>query len=81
MRTVLGLGSLSTSTGINITGDVTANYSTSTLVSTVTKINGVALSGLNTGLLKNTYGTGAPSIATVDVDYLDPSSTIDGGTF
>jgi hypothetical protein len=50
-------------------------------VSTVTKINGVALSGLNTGLLKNTYGTGAPSIATVDVDYLDPSSTIDGGTF
>lgn len=81
MRTVLGLGSLSTSTGINITGDVTANYSTSTLVSTVTKINGVALSGLNTGLLKNTYGTGAPTIAMVDVDYLDPSSTIDGGTF
>lgn len=81
MRTVLGLGSLALSSGINITGDVTANYSTSSLVSTVTKINGVSLSGLNTGLLKNTYGTGAPSIAVVDVDYLDPSSTIDGGTF
>jgi hypothetical protein len=69
MRMVLGLGSLSTSTGINITGDVIANYSNSTLISTVTKINGVSLSGLNTGLLKNTTDTGVPSIAIAGIDY------------
>lgn len=60
---------LTTARTIATTGDVTgtatsfngsANISIPT---TVTKINGVALSGLSTGLLKNTTGTGTPSIA------------------
>ncbi len=40
---------------------------------TVAKINGVALSGLATGLLKNTTTTGVPSIATAGTDYTTPS--------
>lgn len=40
-------------------GDVTDSSG----VLTVTKVNGVSLAGLATGLLKNTTGTGAPSIA------------------
>ena len=48
---------------ISISGDVTASGSTGVLTSTVTKINGTALSGLSTGILKNTTSTGVPSIA------------------
>ena len=44
-----------------LTGDVT--NTAGTFAMTVARINGVALSGLGTGLLKNTTGTGAPSIA------------------
>lgn len=44
-----------------LTGDVTS--SAGSTATTVTKINGVSLAGLSTGLLKNTTGTGAPSIA------------------
>ena len=51
-------------------GDVTG-VSTATVVG---KINGTALSGLATGILKNTTGTGVPSIATAGTDYL--SSTV-----
>jgi hypothetical protein len=60
---------------IGITGDVTytspsfngsANVTNS---STVTGVNGTALSGLGTGLLKNTTGTGIPSIAVANTDY------------
>jgi hypothetical protein len=43
------------------TGDVTK--AAGALATTVTRLNGTALSGLATGLLKNTTGTGAPSIA------------------
>ncbi len=39
---------------------------------TVKGINGVALSGLATGILKNTTTTGAPSIAVAGTDYLAP---------
>jgi len=39
---------------------------------TVRGINGVALSGLATGILKNTTTTGAPSIAAAGTDYLAP---------
>ena len=42
---------------------------------TVVKINGVALSGLTTGILKNTAGTGAPSIAAAGTDYLAPNGS------
>ena len=48
---------------ISITGDVTAAGGAGALTATVTKINGVFLAGLGTGLLKNTTGTGVPSIA------------------
>jgi hypothetical protein len=50
-----------------LAGDV----SNSGLTITVTKLNGVSLGGLATGLLKNTTTTGVPSIATVvDIDTL-----------
>ncbi len=83
-RTSLGLGTLATQNGafsgtssgtntgdqsISISGDVTAAGSSSSLNATVTRINGIALSGLSTGLLKNTTSTGAPSIAVAGTDY------------
>lgn len=43
------------------TGDATSSAGSMAL--TVIKINGVSLAGLGTGILKNTTGTGAPSIA------------------
>lgn len=77
-RTALGLGSLATQNGtfsgtssgtntgdqtISITGDVTASGSTGALTATVGRINGVALIGLGTGILKNSTVTGQPGIA------------------
>ena len=57
-----------------LTGDVTsAAGSTATVVG---KLNGVLLSGLATGILKNTTGTGAPTIAVAGADYLAPTSTV-----
>lgn len=55
------------------TGDATGSTAL-----TVVKINGVALSGLATGLLKNTTTTGVPSIATAGTDYVVPSGNITG---
>jgi hypothetical protein len=49
---------------ISIGGDVTAAGGAGALTATVTKINSTSLAGLATGLLKNTTGTGVPSIAT-----------------
>jgi hypothetical protein len=49
---------------ISIGGDVTAAGGAGALTATVTKLNGTSLAGLGTGLLKNTTGTGVPSIAT-----------------
>jgi hypothetical protein len=46
-----------------LTGDGTASGPGSVNL-TVTKINGTSLAGLVTGILKNTTGTGVPSIAT-----------------
>lgn len=46
-----------------LTGDVTASGSGS-VGSVVKGLNGIALSGLATGLLQNTSGTGVPTIAT-----------------
>jgi hypothetical protein len=42
----------------------------------VGKINGVTFSGLATGLLKNTTGTGAPSIAAAGTDYVAPGGAL-----
>jgi len=89
-RTSLGLGTLATQNGtfsgtssgtntgdqtISISGDVTASGSSSSLNATVTKINGVLLAGLSTGLIKNTTSTGAPSIAIAGTDYAAASHT------
>jgi len=66
---------------IGITGDViytspvingSANV---TAAATVTRINGTSLAGLATGLLKNTTGTGVPTIAVAGTDYLSPTGS------
>jgi len=62
-----GTGFVSVNGGVlttpgQLTGDVTT--SGSSLSTTVEGINGTSLAGLSTGLLKNTTGTGIPSIAT-----------------
>lgn len=46
-------------TNANLTGDCTSSGNATTVV----KINGTTLSGLGTGILKNTTATGVPSIA------------------
>ena len=51
-----------------ITGDVTTTVGT--VAATVAKINGTTLSGLATGLLKNTTATGVPSIAVAGTDLI-----------
>jgi hypothetical protein len=65
-------------------GDLSGDVTTSgTLVATVERLNGVLLSGLSTGLLKNTNGTGQPTIAVAGTDYISPGSTLgtpSGGT-
>ena len=72
------------------TGDNAANTTYSSLVSnathtgdatgdtalTVVAVNGVLMSGLATGILKNTTSTGAPSIATAGTDYVVPSGAL-----
>jgi hypothetical protein len=47
---------------------------------TVKGINGTPLSGLGTGILKNTTGTGVPSIAIAGTDYLSPTGSAAGLT-
>lgn len=71
-----------TSTGANtgdqtitLTGDVTGTGAGS-FATVAGRINGVAFSGLATGLLKNTTGTGAPSIAAAGADYVAPGGTV-----
>lgn len=57
-----------------LTGDVTS--SVGTVATTVGKINGVSLAGLATGILKNTTGTGVPSIAVAgDFPTLNQNTT------
>ena len=67
---------------IGITGDVTYTSpsfngtSNITAAATVSRINGTALSGLATGILKNTTATGVPTIAVAGVDYATPGTLI-----
>lgn len=61
-------GSAGSFTG-NLVGDVSGTQG----ATSVNKINGTTLSGLATGLLKNTTATGTPSIAIPNTDYLLPS--------
>ena len=79
-------------TGVN-TGDNATNSQYSGLVTnathtgdatgatalTVVKINGTLMSSLATGLLKNTNGTGVPSIATARTDYAEPTTALATG--
>ena len=79
-------------TGVN-TGDNAPNSQYSGLVTnathtgdatgatalTVVKINGTLMSSLATGLLKNTNGTGVPSIATARTDYAEPTTALATG--
>ena len=63
-------------TNANLSGDVTSVGN----VTSVKQINGTALSGLSTGILKNTTTTGVPSIAVAGTDYLTPTGSAAGLT-
>jgi hypothetical protein len=56
------------------TGDATGGTAL-----TVKGINGTILSGLATGILKNTTTTGVPVIATVRTDYAEPTTSLATG--
>ncbi|MDX6191300.1 hypothetical protein SGQ83_18240 [Flavobacterium sp. Fl-318] len=56
------------------TGDATGEN-----VLTVKGINGTLLSGLATGILKNTTSTGVPVIAQVRTDYAEPTTALETG--
>jgi hypothetical protein len=58
------------------TGDVTKGANS--FATAVTALNGTALSGLATGILKNTTGTGVPSIAVANTDYATPNQNTTG---
>ena len=65
-------------TAKTITGDVTGTLG----ASTVDKINGTSLSGLTTGILKNTTSTGVPSIAVAaDFPTLNQNTNGTAATF
>lgn len=60
---------------VQLAGDLTGTAA----APTVRGINGVALSGLATGLIKNITSTGAPVIATVRTDYAEPTTALGTG--
>jgi hypothetical protein len=68
-------GSAASFTGA-LAGDVTGTQG----ATVVGKINGTSLSALTTGLLKNTTGTGVPTIAVAGTDYLTPTGSAAGLT-
>lgn len=65
---------------ITLTGDVTGT-GTASIATVVGRINGTSLAGLATGILKNTTGTGVPSIAVAgDFPTLNQSTTGNAAT-
>jgi hypothetical protein len=69
---VANLHAATVTTNANLTGDVISVGN----ATTVEKINGIALAGLQTGILKNTISTGHPSIAVpADFPILNQSTT------
>lgn len=82
--TVNGTGSISgTNTGDNATNSLYSSLvsnathtgdATGATALTVVAINGTPLSGLTTGILKNTTTTGVPTIAVAGTDYIAPYS-------
>ena len=78
LKTDLGLaGTNSGDQTITLTEDVTGS-GTGSFATTVSRLNGTSLAGLATGLLKNSTGTGVPSIAT-GADLPTMTSTVGGG--
>ena len=69
-------GTLSAAQMVALSGDVT-NVAGSA-AATVKGINGVTMSSLGTGLVKNTTATGVPVIAVAGTDYVVPSGSITG---
>lgn len=63
-----------TGSAASFTGALGGDVSGTQFNARVTGINRVFLGNLTTGLLKNTTGTGTPSIAFPDIDYVLPSS-------
>jgi len=59
-----------------ITNQTHTGDATGSVALTVVKINGVLMSGLATGILKNTTSTGAPSIAVAGTDYVAPGGAL-----
>lgn len=63
-------------TATNFSGSLSGDVSGTQSATSVNKINGVSLAGLATGILKNTTGTGAPSIAiAADFPILNQNTT------
>ena len=67
---------VSSGTTTNFTGSLAGDVTGTQSVTVVGKINGTSLAGLGTGILKNTTGTGVPSIAVaVDFPILNQNTT------
>ena len=63
-------------TSATFTGSLTGDVTSTGMATTVGKINGTSLAGLGTGILKNTTGTGIPSIAVAgDFPTLNQNTT------
>lgn len=73
-QSVQNAGIVNSAGSISISGDVTGTNTASTVI----KINGQSLASLGTGILKNTTGTGVPSIALAATDYVAPSAYASG---
>jgi hypothetical protein len=74
--TQLTSGTIPTAATAALTGDITKSAGSNATI--VVALNGTSLSGLATGLLKNTTATGVPSIAVSGTDYVVPSGSITG---